>query len=463
MATSVTPEINGYELTDDQVGKLRSWCKGNAGAASSATGETLTRPLAPVLVGGDLFIYSMSRMFFESYGVRPLVLIAENVKIVTTTKFAEIMYVRGTDDEPTLLGALKAVSDAIAPCDPMLHVLGTGDWYARTFARNAELLRSWGFTTPYCDYDTFDSITQKGIFQGICDELGIAHPGTYAMPCDESVEAVDPYACPFSFPVIAKPSNSAAWHYVEFDGKAKVMTVDSAEELARVYSALRPSCYDKDLLVQDMIPGFDESLYSITCFAWKGKVEFSVLGHVLLQDHAPSAIGNPVVIVGDTEMPAWKVNLLNDARRFLEKVNYTGFANFDVMHDSRDGSYRFLEVNARLGRNSWYLSLAGIDLPRVMVDHWIAPACLGTEPTATYGTQGEPSHASRAFTFKMVPDAVIKRYAASCADKDYALSDKADESPVLCKADTLEHRFWGWVTNMNQIRKFKRYVGDARK
>ena len=85
----------------------------------------------------------MSRMFFESYGVRPLVLIAENVKIVTTTKFAEIMYVRGTDDEPTLLGALKAVSDAVAPCDPMLHVLGTGDWYARTFARNAELLRSY--------------------------------------------------------------------------------------------------------------------------------------------------------------------------------------------------------------------------------------------------------------------------------------------------------------------------------
>ena len=63
----------------------------------------------------------------------------------------------------------------------------------------------------------------------------------------------------------------------------------------------------------------------------------------------------------------------------------------------------------------------------------------------------------------MVPDTVIRRYAASCADKDYALSGKADESPVLCKADTLGHRFWGWITNMNQIRKFKRYVGDARK
>ena len=133
------------------------------------------------------------------------------------------------------------------------------------------------------------------------------------------------------------------------------------EELSHIYAELRESCYDKDLLVQDMIPGFDESLYSITCFAWQGNVEFSVLGHVLLQDHAPSAIGNPVVIVGDTEMPDWKVKLLDDAKRFLEHVGYTGFANFDVMYDSRDDTYKFLEVNARLGRNSWYLDIAGID------------------------------------------------------------------------------------------------------
>lgn len=453
----IQTEIRNYPIDESTQADLREFAKHNVGNL----GEKVGKPVVPVIVGGDLFVYSMSRMFFENCGIKPLVLIAEDVKIVTTTKFAKIMYVKGTDDEKTLLGALKSISDTISDI-AVLHVLGTGDWYARTFSKNSELLRSWGYTNPYCDYSIFDSITQKGIFQGICDELGIDHPLTYAMPCDKSIDAVSPSACPFSYPVIAKPSNSAAWHYIEFDGKAKVMVINSQDELARVYDTLRDSCYDKDLLVQDMIPGFDESLYSITCFAWNGHVEFSVLGHVLLQDHAPSAIGNPVVIVGDTEMPTWKAKLLDDAKRFLEHVGYTGFANFDVMHDSRDDTYKFLEVNARLGRNSWYLNLAGIDLTKVIIDHWVAPS-VGKDVIDTYGTDAEPQHAYRRFAFKMVPDSVIKRYAAECDDKDYALSSNADESPVLCKTDSVKHRFWGFVTNMNQIRKFKRFVGATSK
>lgn len=455
-------EIKPYEIDEEQIGKIRRLVHENASSGKTFCTVMAGRGVLPVIVGGDLFVYSMCRMFFESYGFKPLVLIAEDVKIVTTTKFAEIMYVKGTDDEPTLLGALKSVADAVSDRDCAFYVMGTGDWYARTFSKNAELLRSWGYTNPYCDYGLFDSITQKGVFQGICDELGIAHPATYTLPCDKSVDAVDPLACPFSYPVIAKPSNSAAWHYVEFDGKAKIMTVGTPEELSRIYAELRESCYDKDLLVQDMIPGFDESLYSITCFAWQGNVEFSVLGHVLLQDHAPSAIGNPVVIVGDTEMPDWKVKLLDDAKRFLEHVGYTGFANFDVMYDSRDDTYKFLEVNARLGRNSWYLGIAGIDLPRVIMDHWIAPSAKsGGKASQTYGFTGEPQHAVKSFSFKMVPDSVIRKYAADCPDREYALSDRADESPVMCREDSIAHRFWGFVTNMNQIRKFRRFVGDA--
>lgn len=447
-------QFKDYPIGDSTQQELIDFAMENVDKRTNTDGK----PVVPVIVGGDLFVYSMCRMFFENIGIKPLVLIAEDVKIVTTTKFAKIMYVKGTDDEETLLGALKSISDVIGD-KAILHVLGTGDWYARTFSKNADILHSWGYTNPYCGYDLFDSITQKGIFQNICDELDIEHPATYAMPCDKSVDAVAPSACPFNYPVIAKPSNSAAWHYVEFDGKAKVMTIDTPDELTRIYDTLRDSCYDKDLLVQDMIPGFDESLYSITCFAWNGHVEFSVLGHVLLQDHAPSAIGNPVVIYGDTDMPEWKTKLLDDAKRFLEHVKYTGFANFDVMHDSRDDIYKFLEVNARLGRNSWYLNLAGIDLPKVIIDHWIAPST-GKSIVETYGEKNEPQHAKRSFAFKMVPDSVIKKYAADGHDKDYVLSKEADESPVLCKNDTFKHRFWGYVTNMNQIRKFKRFVSD---
>lgn len=134
-------EIKPYEIGEEQIGKIRRLVYENASSRKMAR-EMAGRGVLPVIVGGDLFVYSMCRMFFESYGIKPLVLIAEDVKIVTTTKFAEIMYVKGTDDEPTLLGALKAVADAVSDRDCALYVMGTGDWYARTFSKNAELLRS---------------------------------------------------------------------------------------------------------------------------------------------------------------------------------------------------------------------------------------------------------------------------------------------------------------------------------
>ena len=42
--------------------------------------------------------------------------------------------------------------------------------------------------------------------------------------------------------------------------------------------------------------------------------------------------------------------LSSTVRRFLKEVGYRGFANFDIKHDERDGSFRAFEVNTRRGR-----------------------------------------------------------------------------------------------------------------
>ena len=87
-------EIKPYEIDEEQIGKIRRLVHENASSGKTFCTVMAGRGVLPVIVGGDLFVYSMCRMFFESYGLKPLLLIAEDVKIVTTTKFAEIMYVK---------------------------------------------------------------------------------------------------------------------------------------------------------------------------------------------------------------------------------------------------------------------------------------------------------------------------------------------------------------------------------
>ena len=78
--------------------------------------------------------------------------------------------------------------------------------------------------------------------------------------------------------------------------------------------------------------------HTLTLFADEnGNAVRGAGGTVCLQDHDPTALGNPLCIMGE------KVDAIYEAgAKFLRAVGYHGFANFDINYDARrDGSYRF--------------------------------------------------------------------------------------------------------------------------
>lgn len=129
-------------------------------------------------------------------------------------------------------------------------------------------------------------------------------------------------------------------------GKQKVFFLRDAAELRATLAAVQSSRYEGKFLIQEMIPGDDTSMRILTTYSdQNGKVRFASFGQTLLEDMRPMGVGNPLAIVSRTDE-----TIVAEAARLLEAVGYTGFANFDIKVDPRDGSHRFLEINTRLGR-----------------------------------------------------------------------------------------------------------------
>src|SRR5690606_13378997 len=84
------------------------------------------------------------------------------------------------------------------------------------------------------------------------------------------------------------------------------------------------------------------------------KVRFSAFGRVLLEEHTPGALGNPAGII-----TAHDETIAAQATRLLEHLGWTGYANFDLKHDPRDGRTVFFELNPRLGRSNLYITAGG--------------------------------------------------------------------------------------------------------
>ncbi len=346
--------------------------------------EEIRRRLAPVVVGGDILAYSYVRELHRAYGIdRTIVLATQDIKMLSKSRFSDYRLVPGIHDPEHLYAALESVAEEVRASRPdaLLLVLGCDDCHARMLSSGKERLAAAGYTVPYIDFDLLDEITQKRRFYELCEELDIPYPKTWYFDCGCGPDTLPMEE--FSFPLIAKPSNSAqfqdatiahkrkiyeiqsaeelaqVWDSIrrsDYDNllviakpsnsaqfqdatiahKRKIYEIQSAEELAQVWDSIRRSDYDNLLVIQDFVPGDDAAIRTLTTFSdAAGEVRVVSGGVVCLQDHDPTALGNPLAIKGEREEA-----IVECAKRFLRRVGYRGFANFDIKYDKRDGSFR---------------------------------------------------------------------------------------------------------------------------
>lgn len=435
--------------------------------SSSATTPRFTAaptPFTPVIVGGDIGAYSLARAFHEAYGLRSTVISRLQGWHVDRSAIIANVTCRDPFDPQALGEVLREV--ATDSGQNRLLLLGSADAAVKSIIRVRDELQllDEDWVVPYVDLETFRRGTEKQNFTELCRRLDIAHPLTRLFDLDQELPAdVDALDVPFTYPVIAKPAEVSEWKKAEFTGKQKVHTVDSPRELLALLRRIRSAGYRESIIVQDRIPGDDQNMRILTCYCDQDSVvRFSSFGRTLLEEHSPGAIGNPAAIITsvDPEVTA-------QAQRLCKELGWTGFANFDLKYDPRDGQTKFFELNPRLGRSNYYVTAGGHNPVTWYVDEHLGTGLPVEGPGSGVGPDGIVQDQPETL-YTVVPVALVKRYTTlpdAKAQLQRVLKAKRVRNPLIYRGVEKDPKRWAMIVAamVNYVRKFRRYYtpGDA--
>ncbi|WP_297081502.1 carboxylate--amine ligase [uncultured Demequina sp.] len=396
----------------------------------------------PVVVGGDIGAYALLRAFHERTGERGVVVSRLQTRAFADTRIADVV-VANVDDADALVAALVSLAEERP--ESRLVLLSNADWYVESIIeRRAELEEH--YEIPMCSAESFARVESKEAFQADCEALDIPVPRTVPVRFDAGAADADGDLNSLTFPVIGKASSSAEHHHAEYPGKKKVQHLETRAEVDDLLERIAASEFRGTYLLQEFIPGDETQMRSLTAYRdSSGLVTLLCTGRVLLEEHTPGTLGVPAAILTEPYTDAMDAMV-----RYLDRVDYRGFANADYKRDPRTGRHVFFEVNPRIGRNNWYVTAAGAN----PADFVIADLD---------GAAVEPVRATREVLYSVVPVGLLARYLPDRAlrERVLATAKRALARPLHNPADgSLKRRLTIALMTWNYRRKYREFYPE---
>ncbi|RMC38652.1 carboxylate--amine ligase [Lactobacillus sp. ESL0236] len=361
----------------------------------------MKQDFTPILLGSDINVYGMARSFNEEYGIKVKALADSQLAPTRYSKIVSVELHQGFSEDPTFIEVMRDQMKIYQDHQEPVILIACGDGYAELLSKHKEELEET-FIVPYIDYDLLKKLISKEGFYQIAEEYGLPYPKTKIVTVAD-YQAENYLKLPFDYPIELKPEDPVSWLDVHFEGRKKAFTIHNEAELKDIISKIYSNGYKADLILQDFIPGDDSNMRVLNAYVDKNHhVKMMCLGHPLLEDPTPQAIGNYMAI-----LPEYDEKLYEQVESFLEKLNYVGMANFDIKYDNRDGKYKFFEINLRQGRSSFYVTLNGYNLAKWYVDDYVTDSLQEKEPV--YGNKLKSQHT----LWLGIPVKVFKQYATN--------------------------------------------------
>jgi D-aspartate ligase len=256
---------------------------------------------------------------------------------------------RGLDAQPLLEG-MAMIGDRLGR--PTI-VIPTDDVGAVFIAEQAATLKRW-FLFPEVPTTLPRTVADKKALYRLCERIGVACPKAVFPGSIDDVHAFVQHA---TFPIVAKAA--ASWLLPA--GGRTTWIARTPEEAYQIYRALKTREADTNLIFQEYIPPADgEDWFYHGYRNGRSNCRVAFTGRKLRSYPAfagPTSLGKAVV----------NETLRQHAELLLEAVSYSGIMDLDYRLDKRDGQYKLLDFNPRVGAQfRLFEDSAGIDVARAL-------------------------------------------------------------------------------------------------
>ena len=189
-------------------------------------------------------------------------------------------------------------------------------------------------------------VEDKHHFMQFCEQNNIPHPRTVALKSDNLEES----AQMVGFPSLIKPDFSV--------GARGITRVNSVDELKKKYPIVKEQFGESTL--QELIDNKD---YYFNVIIYRNKYG-KILGHTIIKilRMYPIEAGSSTLCVTIENN-----DLLNICKECLDKLNWEGIADFDVLQRQDNGEYKIIEINPRVPASLRAAQISGVNFPEIIV------------------------------------------------------------------------------------------------
>ena len=229
-------------------------------------------------------------------------------------------------------------------------IIPMGDESAYFLSREKETVEQKYHTLCAVEtYSTFELANDKQKLMEVCEKYDIVHPKTRAL--GDNLKATAEYV---GFPSMIKPNLSA--------GAKGITKVESLTELQEKFPPITKEFGECALQQYVEQPDY---YYNVMLFRTR-EGQTAAWTIIKIRRYFPLK-GGTSCYSETVEHPF----LLEQCERCLDKLNWHGFADFDVLEDKNTGELKIIEINPRVPSSLQASFAAGVNFAKIFIDEYL--------------------------------------------------------------------------------------------